>query len=93
LATSYKLFQNLSRVVTFFGKTTEQGAATSVYCATNPALNNVTGRYYVDCSDGGDTKRLEHAMARDEQLQDALWNYSIKLIDSIDAKNTETMHF
>lgn len=101
LATNYKLFKHFSGMITFFGKTAEQGAATTVYCATNPTLNDVSGRYYVDCSAGNDeTKHLEHKMARDEALQDALWNYSQKLIEmqNIDDSHktnetNETMHF
>lgn len=31
------------------GKTVEQGAATTCYVATSPALGNVSGRYFEDC--------------------------------------------
>ena len=31
------------------GKSVEQGAATSCYVATNPALGNVSGRFFEDC--------------------------------------------
>ncbi len=32
------------------GKTVEQGAATTCYVATHPALGNVSGRYFEDCN-------------------------------------------
>lgn len=32
------------------GKTIEQGAATSCYVATNPALGNISGEYFEDCN-------------------------------------------
>lgn len=35
--------------VSAMGKTVEQGAATTCYVATNPALGNISGRYFEDC--------------------------------------------
>jgi retinol dehydrogenase-12 len=37
------------RLLTKLMKSPEQGAATSVYCATAPELDGATGRYYDDC--------------------------------------------
>jgi NAD(P)-dependent dehydrogenase (short-subunit alcohol dehydrogenase family) len=34
-----------------FMKSNEEGARTSVYCATDPALADVSGRYYDDCAE------------------------------------------
>lgn len=56
------------------GGTLEQGAATSVYCATDPQLAKVTGRYY------SDSREVECApQARDEKLEEGLWSLSEKL--------------
>ena len=56
------------------GGSLEQGAATSVYCATAPELAKVTGRYY------SDSKEADAApQAQDEQLEEALWTLSEKL--------------
>ena len=32
-------------------KTPEQGAQTTIYCAVDETLNNVSGRYYSDCKE------------------------------------------
>jgi retinol dehydrogenase 12 len=36
-------------IMTRFMKSTEEGAETSVYCATSPELEGVSGKFYVDC--------------------------------------------
>jgi len=63
------------------GKSVAQGAATSVYCASHPELETISGRYFSDCWD--DQKKLDSALACDEQLQDALWIYSDELVDKL----------
>lgn len=55
----------------FFFKNPEQGAATQLYVATNPQLNGVTGKYFMDCN--------EHPLegkALDVNLQKKLWKWS-----------------
>jgi len=49
---------------------TEQGAATSLYCATAPELAGVSGRFYADCRE-----RAASAVATPE-LARALWRHS-----------------
>jgi hypothetical protein len=49
---------------------TEQGAATSVYCATAPELAGVSGRFYEDCRE-----RSPSAVATPD-LAGALWEHS-----------------
>jgi NAD(P)-dependent dehydrogenase (short-subunit alcohol dehydrogenase family) len=49
---------------------TEQGAATSLYCATAPELAPVSGRFYEDCRE-----RAASAVATAE-LAEALWQHS-----------------
>ena len=51
-----------------FAKSIEQGAATTVYCATAPVVSDVGGKYFRDCR--------EHSMskaARDVELAKRLW--------------------
>jgi retinol dehydrogenase 14 len=56
------------------GGSLEQGAQTSVYCATAPELAKVTGRYY------SDSREVECApQARDPKLEEGLWTLSEKL--------------
>jgi hypothetical protein len=68
----------LGKVIQFFSapfyKSLEQGAATSVYCAADPDLNQNSGRYFEDCWD--DEKNLQTTLARDEALQDGLWKHT-----------------
>jgi retinol dehydrogenase 12 len=50
--------------------TTEQGARTSLYCATSPDVAAVSGRYYESCAE-----RQPSAVATPE-LAERLWRYS-----------------
>lgn len=52
-----------------FSRTPAQAAATSVWAATAPALDGVTGRYFVDRAE-----RDPSRAARDDGLADALWD-------------------
>uniref|UniRef100_A0A914EK91 Uncharacterized protein n=1 Tax=Acrobeloides nanus TaxID=290746 RepID=A0A914EK91_9BILA len=79
----------LSSIVAFvlkpFTKNLEQGAATTVYCAASPFVENESGRYYADCNDA--EKDLHTALARDESLQDALWSKSLEFIKKFENNN------
>lgn len=60
-------------VIKLFMKTTEEGAATSIHCATAPELATVSGRYYEECK--------EHevaSLAKDEALASELWRRSVE---------------
>jgi NAD(P)-dependent dehydrogenase (short-subunit alcohol dehydrogenase family) len=50
--------------------TTEQGAATSVYCATSPGLAGVTGRFYIN------SREAEPNRAATPELAQTLWERS-----------------
>uniref|UniRef100_A0A158P9X0 SDR family NAD(P)-dependent oxidoreductase n=1 Tax=Angiostrongylus cantonensis TaxID=6313 RepID=A0A158P9X0_ANGCA len=65
-----------------FTKSLEQGAATTVYCAASPEVANISGKYWESCWD--DEKNLDVQLARDEELQDALWEKTNKLLDSFE---------
>jgi WW domain-containing oxidoreductase len=58
-----------------FTKSIEQGAATTVYCATADELAHTGGQYFRDCQ--------PHAMsqgARDSELAKQLWEHTEKLV-------------
>ncbi len=82
LQRDWGLFGTIAGVgVKLMGKSVQQGAATTVYCAAHPELATISGRYFADCWD--DQKKLDSALACDEQLQDALWTYSDQLVDRL----------
>ena len=51
------------------GKTVEQGAATSCYVATNPALGSTSGRYFEDCT----AVEVRESHLQDMEMADRLW--------------------
>ena len=59
-----------------------QGAATTCYVALHPSLKEVTGKYFADCNEVTPSK-----LARDETLAQKLWDFSVKLINSVSKKN------
>ncbi|MEY4578050.1 MAG: hypothetical protein RL701_2753 [Pseudomonadota bacterium] len=62
-----------------FSKSIEQGAATTVYCATAPELANSGGQYYRDCR--------VHSMsqgARDADAAKRLWEYTEEFVGKRD---------
>jgi WW domain-containing oxidoreductase len=68
---SSKLAAGLLWLARPFTKSLAQGAATSVYCATAPALAGIGGRYFVDCHE-----RLASSEARDADVARRLWELS-----------------
>ncbi|EPB79113.1 hypothetical protein ANCCEY_01752 [Ancylostoma ceylanicum] len=66
-----------------FAKSLEQGAATSVYCAASPDVLDMSGRYWESCWDA--EASLDAPLARDEELQDALWEKTDKLLDKYES--------
>jgi NAD(P)-dependent dehydrogenase (short-subunit alcohol dehydrogenase family) len=57
------------------GAPAEEGAHTSVHLATSPALDGVTGRYFVDACEATPSRE-----ARDPPLADRVWNASIRAL-------------
>lgn len=51
-----------------------QGAATSVYVATNPSLKGVSGEYFADCN-----VQEKSAFGKDAALGERLWEVSKNL--------------
>jgi NAD(P)-dependent dehydrogenase (short-subunit alcohol dehydrogenase family) len=80
-AVGTRLGQNNGRIATAltkllrpFFRTPEAGAATSLHVATSPALEGVSGRYFVDCREAR-SSRLSH----DPALARRLWDESVRL--------------
>ncbi len=65
----------LMRTVTrLFFSSPEKGARTSVYLASSPEVDSVSGRYFVNCR-----QAKTDPLAQDESLARALWDESAKL--------------
>lgn len=54
-------------VMTWFMKSTEEGAQTSLHCATDPSVADETGHFYVDC------RRKAPSEAATPELASELW--------------------
>uniref|UniRef100_A0A1I8AW87 Retinol dehydrogenase 12 n=1 Tax=Steinernema glaseri TaxID=37863 RepID=A0A1I8AW87_9BILA len=65
-------------VTKFFTRSVAQGAATTVYCAAHSDVSEDSERYY-DCCWYQD-KSYDAKLADDEELQEALWRESARLI-------------
>jgi retinol dehydrogenase 12 len=57
--------------VRMFMKTNEQGAETTIHCATSDAAGTETGLYYTDCK-----VRRPGRLARDPDLPRDMWRRS-----------------
>ncbi|MER9431508.1 SDR family NAD(P)-dependent oxidoreductase [Mesorhizobium sp. M0408] len=77
-------FEPASTVVSW--KNVEQGAATSVFLATSPLVNGVSGRYFEDCNEAGPhqpgVRRGVADYALDPQKAARLWQVSLDMLAS-----------
>jgi len=62
-------------VLSFLGISAEEGAKTSIYLATSPDVEDVTGKYFVKS-----VTRRSAPISYDESLQRQLWEESAKLV-------------
>ncbi|KAI8437503.1 hypothetical protein MSG28_011817 [Choristoneura fumiferana] len=68
----------LSRfLIGLFFKTSVEGAQTQIHLAVAPELNNVTGKYFVDC-----VEQTPSLTAQDKKLADKLWELSERICKS-----------
>ena len=65
------------KVIKPFILTPEKGARTSVYLASSPEVDGVTGQYFVKCR-----PRTPSPAARDEAAAALLWSVSEELVDA-----------
>ena len=66
-------FKWMYRLMSIFFKTPEQGAATSVFLASSPEVEDVSGRYFINqkpATSSPATQKIE--------LQDQLWEFSLQ---------------
>ena len=68
------LFSVISPLLRLFMKTPEQGAATSIYLATSPEVEGVSGRYFASCKEIRSTPQTY-----DEDVARRLWQESERL--------------
>jgi NAD(P)-dependent dehydrogenase (short-subunit alcohol dehydrogenase family) len=66
-----RLFLPLLR---FFGRTPEEGAQTSIYLATSPEVESVTGKYFVDCK-----PVRSDPVSYDQAIAERLWEVSAEM--------------
>jgi NAD(P)-dependent dehydrogenase (short-subunit alcohol dehydrogenase family) len=67
-------------VIPLIARSPEKGAATSIYLVSSPAVQNTTGKYFVDC------KVTQPApQATDSAVARKLWNVSAKIVHLADA--------
>lgn len=60
-----------------FMKTPFEGAQTTIFCAVDESLNNVSGKYFSDCKE---KKLLNHASNETDAVK--LWQISDELVNS-----------
>jgi NAD(P)-dependent dehydrogenase (short-subunit alcohol dehydrogenase family) len=69
------VLDRVQRILTRFMTAPEKGARTSVYLATSPEVEGVTGRYFVNCRE-----KQPAAHATDPDTARRLWEISEKLV-------------
>lgn len=75
ISRNYPNFAALAPVVFyFFWKSVNSGCQTSLYCALDPELKDVTGKYFSDCKIAEESKN-----AQDDNTAEWLWRISEKL--------------
>jgi len=80
-AVATRLGQNNGRLATAitkllrpFFRTPEQGAATAIYLASSPAVEGVSGKYFVDCREARSSRATY-----DTEVAGRLWDASARL--------------
>ena len=69
-------FRLLVKVIGSFGTSPAKGAKTSLYLASSPKVEGVTGNYFVKS-----IPRRSASISYDESLQRQLWEQSAKLVN------------
>ena len=68
------VFSPLTRFASLFMKSAAEGAKTTVYLASSPDVEKVTGKYFVDCE-----PRRSSAASNDEHLAKELWDATARI--------------
>ena len=64
------------KVIGSFGTSPEKGAETSIYLASSPEVEGVTGTYFVKS-----IPRRSASISYDESVQQQLWEQSAQLVN------------
>jgi len=71
----------MGAVVPLIAHSPEKGAATSIYLASSPEVENITGKYFVDC------KVTQPApQAADSAVAKKLWDISAELVHLVEVE-------
>ena len=62
------------RLYRFFAVSPEQGAQTSIYLASSPEVEGVTGKYFYKCKEAP-----TNPIAQDPDVAEKLWQVSLEL--------------
>ncbi|XP_072015689.1 retinol dehydrogenase 11-like [Amphiura filiformis] len=85
VSSAYPIFSFLmplvQRTLWIWEKTPLQGAQTSIYCAVDENLKEVSGQYYSDCAEAATSKA-----AQDDAAAERLWDVSVKMVGLDDKK-------
>ncbi|XP_069007657.1 retinol dehydrogenase 12 [Embiotoca jacksoni] len=68
-------FHNGLKIVWMFTKTAVEGAQTTIYCAVEPGLESLSGRYFSDCGPARSSRR-----ATDDDMAQKMWDISCNLL-------------
>src|SRR5213080_4766829 len=69
-------FRLLVKMIGSFGASPQEGAKTSIYLASSPEVEGVTGKYFVKS-----IPKRSTAISYDESLQRQLWEQSVELVN------------
>ena len=69
-------FRLLVKLIGSFGASPQEGAKTSIYLASSPEVESVTGKYFVKSN-----PKRSAAISYDESLQRQLWEQSAMLVN------------
>jgi NAD(P)-dependent dehydrogenase (short-subunit alcohol dehydrogenase family) len=73
------LFYNLGmKLIGLFIRKPEQGAQTSIYLASSPEVEGMTGKYYTDCKETPSSP-----LSHDQALAEKLWRVSLELTGKV----------
>jgi NAD(P)-dependent dehydrogenase (short-subunit alcohol dehydrogenase family) len=94
------LMNIIRAVVPLIARSPEKGAETSIYLASSPEVQTITGKYFVDCkvtqpapqaADSAVAKKLWDVSAEMVNLADAVPEMAERRIDNIEPSSVETV--
>lgn len=67
-------------LIPLIARSPEKGAETSIYLASSPAVQNITGKYFIDCKEAQPAPQ-----AADITVARKLWDFSAEMVHLADA--------